>query len=80
MISGGYLFSTVGVEPEGQGYLTYSIPSHSLAVGSRIHVTDAMAVELGILQVIYETDQNAAGTLEYQKGASGMVVGLDYAW
>ena len=80
VLSSGYLYSTAGVEAEGQGYLTYSIPSHSLAVGGRINVTDAMAVELGILQVIYETDQNAAGTLEYQKGASGMVVGLDYAW
>ena len=80
VISSGYLYSTAGVEPEGQGYLTYSIPSHSFAVGGRLYVTDEMSVDLGVLQVVYETDQNAAGTLEYQKGASGLVVGLDYAW
>ena len=37
-------------------------------------------MDLGVLHVIYESDTNAAGSLEYRKGASGLVVGLDYAW
>ena len=80
VLSGGYLYSTAGVEAEGQGYLTYSIPSHSIAAGGRYIISDAMSMDLGVLHVIYESDTNAAGSLEYRKGASGLVVGLDYAW
>ena len=29
---------------------------------------------------MYTSDKNAAETLEYQKGATGLVVGVDYAW
>ena len=80
VLSGGYLYSTAGVEAEGQGYLTYSIPSHSIAAGGRYIINDAMSMDLGVLHVIYESDTNASGSLEYRKGASGLVVGLDYAW
>ena len=80
VVSAGYLYSNASVAPEGQGYLTYSIPSHSIAAGGRYVLTDAMSMDIGVLHVMYESDKNAAETLEYRKGATGVVVGLDYAW
>jgi len=80
VLSGGYLYSSPGVETEGQGYLTYSVPSHSVAAGGRYLLSDAMSVDVGVLHVIYMSEKNATETLEYRKGATGLVVGLDYAW
>ena len=80
VLSAGYLYSSASVEPEGQGYLTYSIPSHSVAAGGRYVISDALSMDLGVLQVIYQSDKNASETLEYRKGATGVVVGFDYAW
>lgn len=79
-LSAGYLYSTSSIDPEGQDYLTYSIPSHSLAAGGRYNLSESASVDVGILHVMYTSDKNAAETLEYRKGATGLVVGLDYAW
>ena len=66
-IEGGYLINSWGRGRRSR-YPLYQF--HSLIVRGRHIISDAMSMDLGVLHVICESDTNAAGSLEYRKGAS----------
>ncbi|MCP4121660.1 MAG: hypothetical protein GY751_07885 [Bacteroidetes bacterium] len=53
IISGGYTFSETKVENEYQNEVDYVMPGHTFAVGAKWNITDNVAIEGGMINVIY---------------------------
>ncbi len=85
-ISGGYLYSSMGVDPEDSSKFLPDLDAHTLGVGLQWMATPQLAVNFALGNVFYSGDSYVDSSLgipieiEYEKNIPYLAAGIQYSF